>query len=139
MTERKKNLLIWTLLIIASAVSAWFIVAGKMAYMEREFVDFGAAKAAGEFEKGWLPGFLPSSATAIKAVNDTDNESAVVSFSYAGDLDMSGCKELSLLEATVPAESTMSNSGPNQSLIALASCPEDTIPAQPAAFADFAL
>ncbi|MBI2399786.1 MAG: hypothetical protein HYV23_01780 [Deltaproteobacteria bacterium] len=104
MTERRKNLLIWTLLIIVSAVSAWFIVAGKMQYMEREFADYGAAKAAGEFEKGWLPGFLPSSATAIKAINNTDNKSALVSFSYTGDIDMSACKELPLIEATLPAE-----------------------------------
>lgn len=104
MTERKKNILIWTLLVIVSAVSAWFIVAGKMQYMEREFADYGAAKAAGEFEKGWLPGFLPSSAAAIKAINNTDNKSALVSFSYAGDIDMSACKELPLTEATLPAE-----------------------------------
>lgn len=89
---------------MVSAVSAWFIVAGKMQYMEREFADYGEAKAAGEFEKGWLPGFLPSSATAIKVINNTDNKSALVSFNYAGNLDMSACKELPLSEATLPAE-----------------------------------
>lgn len=104
MIERKKNFLIWALLIIVSMVSAWFIVAGKMAYMEREFADFGAAKAAGELEKGWLPGFLPATASTIKVINNTDNKSALVSFSYAGDLDMAACKELPLIEATLPAE-----------------------------------
>lgn len=89
---------------MVSAVSAWFIVAGKMQYMEREFADYGEAKAAGEFEKGWLPGFLPSSAIVIKVINNTDNKSALVSFSYAGGLDMSACKELPIKEATLPAE-----------------------------------
>ena len=104
MTERKKNLLIWALLIIVSMVSAWFIVADKMAFMEREFEDHKAAKAAGELEKGWLPGFLPSSATAIKVINNSDNKSALVSFSYAEGLDMAACKELPLSEAALPAE-----------------------------------
>lgn len=87
-----------------SAVSAWFIVAGKMQYMEREFAGYGAAKAAGELEKGWLPGFLPATASTIKVINNTDNKSALVSFSYAEGLDMGACKELSLIEATLPAE-----------------------------------
>lgn len=104
MTERKKNLFIWSLLIVVSMVSAWFIVAGKMQYMEREFADIGAAKAAGELEKGWLPGFLPSSATTIKVINNTDNKSALVSFSFAGDIEMAACKELPLSEATLPSE-----------------------------------
>jgi hypothetical protein len=104
MNQRTKNILIWVLLSVVSAVSAWFIVAGKMQYMEREFADYGEAKAAGEFEKGWLPGFLPSSATVIKIINNTDNKSALVSFSYVGNLDMSACKELPLSEATLPAE-----------------------------------
>lgn len=104
MNQRTKNILIWVLLSVVSAVSAWFIVAGKMQYMEREFVDFGAAKAAGELEKGWLPGFLPENASTIKVINNTDNKSALVSFSYADGLDMSACKELPIQEATLPAE-----------------------------------
>jgi hypothetical protein len=104
MTERKRNFLIWTLLVIASAVGAWLIVSGKMQYMEREFADYGAAKAAGELEKGWLPAFLPETATVIKVINNTDDKSALASFKYAESLDITGCKELPLPEATLPPE-----------------------------------
>jgi hypothetical protein len=104
MTERKKNILIWTALIILSMVSAWFIVSGKMQYMEREFADIKAAKAAGELEKGWLPAFLPGDAAAIKVINNTDNKSALVSFSFSAAPDMAACKEMALKDATLPAE-----------------------------------
>lgn len=104
MNEKKKNLIIWSLLIVLSAVSAWFIVSGKMQYMEREFADVKAAKAGGEFEKGWLPAFLPEDAAAIKVINNTDNKSALVSFSFSAAPDMVPCKEMPLTDATLPAE-----------------------------------
>lgn len=104
MTERKKNLLIWTLLIIVSAVSAYFVVSGKMQFMEREYADYAAAKAAGELEKGWLPGFLPESATAIKVINNTDNKSSLATFHYNENLDLGSCKEAPLSEAALPAQ-----------------------------------
>jgi hypothetical protein len=104
MTERKKNILIWTALIMLSMVSAWFIVSGKMQYMEREFADVKAAKAGGELEKGWLPSFLPEDAAAIKVINNTDNKSALVSFSFSAAPDMAACKETPLEDATFPAE-----------------------------------
>lgn len=104
MEQRKKNILIWVLLSVVSAVSAWIIVSGKMQYMEREFADYGAAKAAGELEKGWLPPFLPSSATAIKVINNTDNKSALVSFRYEGALEIGACELSVLSEAVFPAE-----------------------------------
>lgn len=104
MNERKKNMAIWALLIVLSAVSAWFVVAGKMQYMEREFATINEARAAGELEKGWLPSFLPEDAVAIKVINNTDNKSALVSFGYAKDIDMSACRELPLSEAALPAE-----------------------------------
>lgn len=104
MTERKKNILIWTLLIIVSAVSAWFVVSGKVQYMEREHADYNAAKAAGELEKGWLPGFLPASATSIKVINNTDNKSSLAAFRYEGALDLGPCKEAPLTEAALSPE-----------------------------------
>lgn len=104
MTEKKKNLIIWTLLIVVSAVSAWFVVSGKMEYMEREHANYNAAKAAGELEKGWLPGFLPSSATAIKVINNTDKRSSLAAFLYEGNIDLGSCKQAPLSEATLPAE-----------------------------------
>lgn len=104
MTEGKRNFLIWTALIIVSAVSAWFVVAGKMEYMEREYADYSAAKAAGELEKGWLPGFLPQSATAIKVINNTDKKSSLAAFHYDGSLDLGNCDEAPLSEAQLPAE-----------------------------------
>ena len=59
MEQRKKHILIWILLSVVSAVSAWIIVSGKMAYMEREFADFNTAKAAGELENG-LAAVIPA-------------------------------------------------------------------------------
>ena len=85
-------------------MSAWIIVSGKMAYMEREFADYGAAKAAGELEKGWLPSFLPSSATTIKVINNTDQKSSLASFKFEGSVDLNSCKEAPLTEAVLPAE-----------------------------------
>lgn len=104
MTEKKRNLLIWTALIVLSAVSAWFIVAGKMQYMEREYASLQEAKAAGELEKGYLPSFLPLDASAIKVINNTDNKSALVAFNYRGDIDFASCEEMTLSGATLPAE-----------------------------------
>lgn len=104
MNERKKNILIWALLAVLSAVSAWFIVAGKMQYMEREYPDYNAAKAAGELEKSWLPSFLPGDAAAIKVINNTDNRSALVSFNYQSGLELASCGEMALSEAALPAE-----------------------------------
>lgn len=104
MKQRKKNILIWVLLSVVSAVSAWIIVSGKMAYMEREFADYKAAKAAGELEKGWLPSFLPETAAAIKVINNTDDKSALVSFRYEGALDIGACELIVLSQATLPAE-----------------------------------
>lgn len=104
MTERNKNILIWTLLFIVSAVSAWFVVSGKVQYMEREHADYSAAKAAGELEKGWLPGFLPESATAIKVINNTDNKSSLAAFHYEGAIDLGSCKEAPLSDAVLPVE-----------------------------------
>lgn len=89
---------------VVSAASAWVIVSGKMAYMERVFDDYGAAKAAGELDKGWLPPFLPSSATAIKVINNTDQKSSLAAFNYEGSLDLSGCAEAPLAEAVLPVE-----------------------------------
>lgn len=104
MNQRKRNILIWVLLSVVSAVSAWVIVSGKMAYMERVFDDYGAAQAAGELDKGWLPSFLPESATAIKVINNTDQKSSLAAFNYDGSLDLSGCAEAPLAEAVLPAE-----------------------------------
>lgn len=104
MTERKRNILIWALLIAVSAVSAWFVVAGKMEYMEREYADYNAAKAAGELEKGWLPGFLPEGATDIKVINNTDKKSSLAAFRYEGNLDLGGCKEAPLSDTALPPE-----------------------------------
>lgn len=92
------------MLAVVSCVSAWIIVSGKMAYMEREFADYKAAKAAGEIEKGWLPSFLPESATAIKVINNTDNKSSLASFRYEGALDIGACEMSVLSAATLPAE-----------------------------------
>lgn len=85
-------------------MSAWIIVSGKMAYMEREFADFNTAKAAGELENGWLPSFLPESATFIKVINNTDQKSSLASFKFEGRVDLSACKEAPLSEAVLPAE-----------------------------------
>lgn len=104
MTERKKNLLIWAALIVVSAVSAWFVVAGKMEYMEREYADYNAAKTAGELEKGWLPAWLPTGATAIKVINNTDKKSSLAAFHYDGSLDLGNCNETPFSEAQLPAE-----------------------------------
>jgi len=86
-------------------VSAWIIVSGKMQYMEREFADYSAAKAAGELEKGWLPSFLPSSATMIKVINNTDQKSSLASFKFEEGLEIgSSCGESPFSEAVLPAE-----------------------------------
>jgi len=104
MSQRKRNILIWVLLGVVSAASAWVIVSGKMAYMERVFDDYGGAKAAGELDKGFLPSFLPESATAIKVINNTDRKSSLAAFNYEGSLDLNGCNESPLAEAVLPAE-----------------------------------
>lgn len=104
MNERKKNMAIWALLIVLSAVSAWFIVAGKMQYMEREFANINEARAAGEPQKGWLPSFLPEDATAIKVINNTDNRSALVYFGFQDGIDLSACEGIALSNAALPAE-----------------------------------
>lgn len=104
MKERTRNTVIWTVLIGVSAVSAYFVTADKMAFMERNYDTFGEARMAGELERGSLPAFLPEDATDIRVINNTDEKSSLATFAFTAAPDLSSCAEAPLGEAALPAE-----------------------------------
>jgi hypothetical protein len=79
--------------LIVSTVVLLALAVGGLWYMERmenprsRFATFGEMEAAGLIARGWLPEFLPRSATDIDETHDIDTNRVRASFKYdVGDV-----------------------------------------------------
>jgi hypothetical protein len=74
--------------LIVSIVVLLAVVIGGLWYMERaenprsSFATFEEMEAAGLIARGWLPEFLPRSATEIEETHDIDTNRVRASFKY---------------------------------------------------------
>ena len=93
-------------LVVVTMIALLLAAAGLMSYVFEtriaEYETFAEAQAAGATEGGWLPTFLPASATDIRDVHNIDTNAQWLSFKApSGDLRqmLQGFKALSYAEA----------------------------------------
>ena len=56
--------------------------------IESHYVDAAAARRAGAYERGWLPEFVPPSATDISELHNLDSNRTWACFSNPGSLEL---------------------------------------------------
>ena len=65
------------LLLVTTDVSACF-----WERPESSYASFAEAQRSGAVEKGWIPTWIPSSATDIREIHDIDTNESMLSFAY---------------------------------------------------------
>jgi hypothetical protein len=77
---------------------------GASDYIESRYDDLSAAQAAGAVERGWIPPFFPSSATAIREPHNIDTNEVWATFTASRDaLDDAGeCAQSARGEVALP-------------------------------------
>lgn len=81
-------LLIFLLLLLGGGVAISYWLDGEK--VEEVYPSYRSAVRAGSIERGWLPHFLPPSATDIREVHDLDTNEGWTTFSF----DESGRRQL---------------------------------------------
>jgi hypothetical protein len=80
------------------------VLAGCGETFENRYSDRDEAKKAGAFERGWLPEWLPSSATNVREIHNLDTNGIAFSFSAHagwGPPDTAGC--VTPVQTTAPS------------------------------------
>jgi hypothetical protein len=80
----KALVILWN--VVAGFALLLVLVVASSRYLERprsSFATYAEAEAAGMFKAGWLPSYLPKSATNIEERHDIDTNNVWASFSYA--------------------------------------------------------
>lgn len=65
-----------------AVVAALLVSCGRLESPEAHYGSHTAAQRAGAFSQGWLPSFLPPSATAIRERHDRASNRAIVRFQF---------------------------------------------------------
>lgn len=68
--------------------------------IESAYASMDEAVAAGAVERGWVPGFLPSSSTQIREIHDLDTNEVWLRFNYSREDHESFVGELSAASAS---------------------------------------
>jgi len=67
-------------------LATWAMFSGERP--KSEFADYTEAKASGLMDRGWIPTFIPKSATDLREQHDLDTNWVKMSFNYSpGDIE----------------------------------------------------
>ena len=92
-----------------AVVCSIFVGCGANDYVESRYDDLAAARAAGAVASGWIPSFLPSSATAIRETHNLDTNEVWVTFSAAREVvdGVEACEHSSRGEVVLPRKARL--------------------------------
>lgn len=88
------------LLLLAAAVSGCFWERPESSYS-----SFAEAKRSGAIDKGWIPAWIPSSATDIREMHDIDTNESMLTFTYDAQQSWelpADCQPVSYSQTTSP-------------------------------------
>jgi hypothetical protein len=59
------------------------VLAGCGEYKDSMYADFAAAKADGAVERGWIPGWIPTTSVEIKEAHDLDTHRSALALRFS--------------------------------------------------------
>jgi len=95
-----KNMMI-TILAIAFGLIIFLLFLNYLEEPKSEFANYNEVKASGIMDRGWIPTYIPKSATNIKEQHDIDTNWVEVTFKYTiGDIEdtKEACDSIEYLE-----------------------------------------